>query len=203
MKKIHLIVLAMVFLGLDVCAQDSGFSARAGLNFSNTTAENSRVGFHMGGLYSMQIMSKVPVFFEPGLMLQFKGGKLDTGYGTFKTNVVYLEIPATFSCRCEINKDLALQPSFGPFFALGISGKYKNSNDGGSTSEDLFGDDGYAKRGDMGFKFAVGALIRSSYYVGLGYDISFVNIAKEKMEDLTGSLKVRNGSFNISAGYYF
>lgn len=197
MKKIYLFLFALVFLGSNLHAQDNRFGVRAGMNISNTTMLNSRIGFHIGGLYSMQLFPNLPVFFEPGLMLQFKGGKLSENGTTTKANILYLEIPATFSCRCEINRDLTIQPSFGPFFALGLSGKAKQSGDGQSVSEDLFGDDGTARRGDMGFKFAVGALIKDLYYVGLGYDVSIVNMAKD------GPLKVRNGSFNISVGYYF
>lgn len=200
MKKIHLLVLVMVFLGLDVVAQDSGFGVRAGLNITSVSNSelNSKVGFHIGGLYSMPLMSSVPLFFEPGFMLQLKGGRISENGATNKVNAVYMEIPAIFSYRLEINNTLSIVPSFGPFFALGIAGKNKISSGGSSESYDVFGDDGTAKRGDMGVKIAVGALLFQNIYVGMGYDASFLNVDKS---DNGG--KVRNGSFNISAGYYF
>lgn len=201
MKKIHLLVLVMVFLGLDVVAQDSGFGVRAGLNITSVSNSdlNSKVGFHIGGLYSMPLMSSVPLFFEPGFMLQLKGGRISENGATTKVNAVYMEIPAIFSYRLEINNTLSIVPSFGPFFALGIGGKNKQSFVGGqSITNDVFGDDGTTKRGDMGVKIAVGALLFQNIYVGMGYDASFLNVDKN---DNGG--KVRNGSFNISAGYYF
>lgn len=197
MKKIYLFVFAMVFLGLNLHAQDNGFGVRAGINISTLKNMNSKLGFQLGGVYRLQIVSQIPLFIEPGLMLQFKGGKLsDDGIET-KANLTYLEIPVLLTYRLQINDVWTIQPAFGPFFALGVSGKIKESGNGDSHSEDLFGEDGYARRGDVGIKIAAGALIKNTYYIGIGYDASFVNINKDS------GLKVRNGSFNITAGYYF
>ena len=197
MKKIYLFVFAMVFLGLNLHAQDNGFGVRAGINISTLKNMNSRLGFQLGGVYRLQIVSQIPLFIEPGLMLQFKGGKLsDDGVET-KVNLTYLEIPVLLTYRLQINDVWTIQPAFGPFFALGVSGKFKESGNGESYSEDLFGEDDPARRGDVGIKIAAGALIKNTYYIGIGYDASFVNIYKGS------ALKVRNGSINITAGYYF
>ena len=65
MKRIYLLIV-MVFLGLNVYAQDNGFGVRAGVNIASMTNYNSKVGFHVGGLYSLQLSSSTPIFFEPG-----------------------------------------------------------------------------------------------------------------------------------------
>lgn len=198
MKRIYLFIV-MVFLGLNVYAQDNGFGVRAGVNIASMTNYNSKVGFHVGGLYRLQLSSNTPIFFEPGVMLQFKGGKI-TREGTSSTlNLAYVEIPATFAYRIQLNDTWAIQPAVGPYFAFGISGTLKQSFMGQTQSGDLFGSNGALKRGDVGLKIALGVLI-NRVYVGAGYDLSFVNLPKTYTK---GDPKLRNGSFYISAGYNF
>lgn len=198
MKKIYLL-LVMVFLGWNLQAQDNGFGVRAGVNIASMTNYNSKVGFHLGGMYRLQLLSDTPLFFEPGLELQFKGGKL-TRSGTSSTlNLIYVEVPVMVAYRIQLNDKWAIQPALGPFFSFGVSGTLKQSYMGQTQSGDLFGSNGALKRGDVGFKIALGALLNRIYF-GFGYDLSFVNLPKNYTK---GDPKLRNGSFYISAGYNF
>lgn len=198
MKKISLF-LVMVFLGFSVHAQDNGFGVRAGVNIASMTNYNSKVGFHVGGMYRLQLLSDTPLFFEPGLELQFKGGKLSQAGVSSTLNLVYVEVPAMFAYRFQLNDTWAIQPAIGPFFSFGVTGTVKQSSMGQTQSADLFGSNGALKRGDVGLKVALGALINRIYF-GIGYDLSFVNLPKNYT---TGNPKYRNGSFYISAGYNF
>ena len=189
----------MVFLGWNLQAQDNGFGVRAGVNIASMTNYNSKVGFHLGGMYRLQLLSDTPLFFEPGLELQFKGGKL-TRSGTSSTlNLIYVEVPVMVAYRIQLNDKWAIQPALGPFFSFGVSGTLKQSYMGQTQSGDLFGSNGALKRGDVGFKIALGALLNRIYF-GFGYDLSFVNLPKNYTK---GDPKLRNGSFYISAGYNF
>ena len=198
MKKIYLFLVA-VFLGLNVHAQDNGFGVRAGVNIASMTNYNSKVGFHVGGLYRLQLSSNTPVFFEPGVMLQFKGGKLTREGVSSTINLAYVEVPVVFGYCFQINDTWAIQPALGPYFAFGVSGTLKQSFMGQTQSGDLFGSNGALKRGDVGLKVALGTLI-NRVYIGIGYDLSFVNLPKNYAK---GDPKLRNGSFYISAGYNF
>ena len=198
MKKIYLL-LVMVFLGFGVRAQDNGFGVRAGVNIASMTNYNSKVGFHVGGTYRLQLLSDMPLFFEPGLELQFKGGKLTQAGVSSTLNLIYVEVPVMFAYRFRINDIGAIHPAVGPSFSFGVSGTLKQSYMGQTQSGDLFGSNGALKRGDVGFKFALGALLKSIYF-GFGYDLSFVNLPKNYTK---GDPKIRNGSFYISAGYNF
>ncbi len=198
MKKIYLFIV-MVFLGLNLHAQDNGFGVRAGVNIASMTNYNSKVGLHVGGLYRLQLSSSTPIFFEPGVMLQLKGGKLTREGVSSTLNLAYVEVPAVFAYRFQINDTWAIQPALGPYFAFGVSGTLKQSFLGQTQSGDLFGANGALKRGDVGLKIALGALIKR-VYVGFGYDLSFVNLPKNYAE---GDPKIKNGSFYISAGYNF
>ncbi len=198
MKKIYFFIV-MVFLGLNVYAQDNGFGVRAGVNIASMTNYNSKVGFHAGGMYRLQILSNTPFFFEPGLMLQFKGGKLSQSGVSSTLNLAYVEVPAVFAYRIQLNDAWAVQPSLGPYFAFGITGTVKQSYMGQTQSYDLFGSNGALKRGDIGLKIAVGALVKRIYF-GIGYDLSFINLPKNYTE---GDRKMKNGSFIVSVGYNF
>ncbi len=198
MKKIYLF-LVMVFLGLNLHAQDNGFGVRAGVNIASMTNYNSKLGFHVGGMYRLQLSSDIPVFFEPGVELQFKGGKISRSGVSSTMNLAYVEVPVMFAYRFSLNDTWAIQPSLGPYFSFGVSGTLKESYMGQTQSGDLFGSNGALKRGDVGMKIALGALVKRIYF-GIGYDLSFVNLPKTYTE---GDAKIRNGSFYISAGYNF
>ena len=198
MKKISLF-LVMIFLGVGVQAQDNGFGVRAGVNIASMTNYNSKVGFHVGGMYRLQLLSDTPLFFEPGLELQFKGGKLSQSGVSSTLNMAYVEVPVMIAYRFRINDKWAIQPAVGPFFSFGVSGTVKQSYMGQNQSADLFGSNGGLKRGDVGLKIAAGALLKRIYF-GVGYDLSFINLPKNYTK---GDPKLRNGSFYISAGYNF
>ena len=198
MKRIYLLIV-MVFLGLNVYAQDNGFGVRAGVNIASMTNYNSKVGLHVGGMYRLQLSSNVPVFFEPGVMFQLKGGKLTQSGVSSTLNLAYVEVPAVFAYQFQLNETWAIQPALGPYFAFGVAGTLKQSYMGQTQSGDLFGSNGALKRGDVGLKVALGTLIKR-VYVGVGYDLSFINLPKNYTK---GNPKLRNGSFYISAGYNF
>lgn len=198
MKKICLFIV-MAFLGLNLHAQDNGFGVRAGVNIASLTNFNAKVGFHVGGTYRLQLLSHAPFFFEPGLALQLKGGKISQAGVSTTVNLFYVEVPATFAYRIRINDTWAIQPAIGPYFAFGITGTVKVSNMGQNQSTDLFGSNGTLKRGDVGLKIAVGALVKRVYF-GIGYDLSFINLPKNYTQ---GNPKLKSGSFYISAGYNF
>ena len=113
--------------------------------------------------------------------------------------MAYVEVPVMIAYRFRINDTWAIQPAIGPFFSFGITGTIKQSSMGQTQSGDLFGSNGALKRGDVGLKIAVGALLKRIYF-GIGYDLSFVNLPKNYT---TGNPKLRNGSFYFSAGYNF
>ncbi len=198
MKKIYLFIV-MALIGSNVYAQDNGFGVRAGVNIASMTNYNSKVGLHVGGMYRLQLSSNVPVFFEPGVMFQLKGGKLTQSGVSSTLNLAYVEVPAVFAYQFQLNETWAIQPALGPYFAFGVAGTLKQSYMGQTQSGDLFGSNGALKRGDVGLKVALGTLIKR-VYVGVGYDLSFINLPKNYTK---GNPKLRNGSFYISAGYNF
>ena len=197
MKKIYLFIV-MALIGSNVYAQDNGFGVRAGVNIASMTNYNSKVGLHVGGMYRLQLSSNVPVFFEPGVMFQLKGGKLTQSGVSSTLNLAYVEVPAVFAYQFQLNETWAIQPALGPYFAFGIGGKSKDSYsyEGVSQEEeyDIFGDDG-AKRFDFGL--GVGAALEfGKMFVGLDGLFGLT-----KMYDGDGAPK--NTTIALSVGYKF
>ena len=88
----------------------------------------------------------------------------------------------------------------GPYLALGVSGKATISNGSGqSQSEDLhFGsstDD--IKNPDFGINFLTGYQFTSGFTISAGYGLGLTNLIN------TSDVSLKNGSFNISLGYFF
>ena len=86
-----------------------------------------------------------------------------------------------------------------PLFRIRNYGNVQWSFLGQTDSVEQFGSNGALKRGDMGLKIALGALI-NRIYTGIGYDLGLVNLPKSYT---AGDPKFKNGSFYITAGYNF
>lgn len=149
---------------------------------------------------------------------------------TMKTSIHYLEIPILVGARYSINDDIQLQFNTGPYIAIGLGGKmkYKYTTDrmehmyvNGKTIEynpseeeswKIFGDDFEdgdmdSKRFDAGWKFELGVDIKN-YYVGLAYDLGFVDITNSKAKKAAKEFgdnyePMKNRNFSINVGYRF
>ena len=79
----------------------------------------------------------------------------------------------------QVADEIAILPYVGPYFAYGISGKYKIQN--GNIVEKR-GSYNYFNHWDMGFKIGCGAEY-NKLYAELGYQIGVSNLAKENPAD--------------------
>lgn len=201
---------------------------RAGLNVANIHSSGadeilapeagSRTSFHLGLSLQLPIDKERPFYLESGLLLSSKGTKfnLEKEMGTpaeAKVVPVYLEIPLVFSYHFQAN-DVSIQPYAGFYVGLGVHGKIKAKITYQGTTEsgkaDIFKDSWLdtgnnsvkvpqeLKRGDIGYRLGLGIAIAQHYYIGLGYEASILNIAKD-----TDNSKMKNGNFFISTGYNF
>ncbi len=187
------LLLCAVMLFGTVCmanAQDGiQFGVRAGMNISSLSGDvdglDSRIGYHVGAIMDWNVVSNLYV--QQGLFFTTRGAK----GGDWKLNMNYLQIPISVAYRFPVTENFKIDVNAGPYFAMGIGGKYDGVDLG-----DVFGDEGDCKRFDAGLRVGAGVQI-SKFSVGLIYDLGLTNIAKEE------GGKVKNGSFQISLGYNF
>lgn len=225
MKKLFFALAGVAMMASSAVAQNyekNLYGVRAGLNVSNASMSgfdfNSRVGFHVAGIYQRLLTETHPLYLETGLQISQKGFKADFWADKETANPLYLEIPIMVNYKFNIKDVVTLYPSIGFYYALGVSGKSKyeymetEEFEGESYSEksDLFGANGVMKRSDFGMRFSATAEWKQ-FVFSLGYEFGFVNVAKiadggnpESNEDALSSWgKLKTGNFFLSVGYNF
>ena len=100
MKKLLLALAGVAMMSGSAMAQDyekNIYGARAGLNVANISVDgyspNSKVGFHVSGVYQRLLTSSMPFYLETGLSFSQKGCKVGSEVGDIKVNSMYLQIP--------------------------------------------------------------------------------------------------------------
>lgn len=198
--KTLLVAVAMACGFMSAAAQSEGefrVGVGLGMNVSQLTNidYNSRVGFNLGlrGEYYFTD----DVYLGTGLLYSLQGARLSNNGATSKLSPGYLQIPVHIGARMGLGDNLALFGEFGPYFAVGVSGKTKLSSGGLDISEDFFGDPDkdYAKRFDCGLGLRAGVEVHQ-FQIGVGYDFGLVKIYKD-------GKSVRNSNFNLGVAYMF
>lgn len=217
MKKLLLIV-TIVTMVCSAKAQEITWGIRAGLNVPKVNEKikgddgewssdyKSKVGFHLGVIADLGLSESF--YIQPGLYFTTKGAKADYEGMTEKLNLSYLQLPILASYRFNLGGDTKLHINVGPYFALGVGGKFKYEEDGetykidafGTSDEDSDEEKGGLKRFDAGLAFGAGVSF-GKIYAGLNYDLGLANIANK--DEWGSDYKLKNRSFNISVGYNF
>lgn len=191
-------------------------------------------GFNLGFRFDYQFNDYFAV--QTGLSYTMKGEKIKSSYKNeyvsyeqkTKHTAHYFEIPILAGARYSINDDIQLKFNTGPYIAIGLGGKcktkweatYYGETESGKSYCQVFGDpekdteklkdDEYpamgCKRFDAGWKFELGVDIKN-YYVGLAYDLGFVDITngdvKKDTKDNDNYKAMMNRNFSINVGYKF
>ena len=162
-----------------------------------TVSTDNRANWHVGVIADIPLMQSLYV--QTGLYLQNKGYKEKEGDYELTANPMYLEIPVLASYRYNFGDAAQLQFNVGPYFAYGVGGKIKETDDGDEDKWDCFGDKGADwKRFDCGLQIGAGLTVAKHYYIGAAYEFGFSNIAKN-----SGDGKLKNRNWMISVGYNF
>lgn len=187
MKKLFFALAGVILVASSAVAQNyekNLYGVRAGLNVASLLDQgmevHSKTGFHIAGVYQRLLTESLPLYLETGLQLSQKGYKVQF-YERESYNAMYLEIPVMVNYKFYIKDKVAIYPSFGVYYALGIGGKYKgesmNSEEYGTEKYDMFGSKGFMKRSDFGLRFSATAEWRK-FAFSLGYEFGFVDVAK-------------------------
>ncbi len=206
-----------------------GFTVGAGLSdvcfdrnyeLSALGDENHGIANFHGGVVADYALAD-GFFLESGLSFQRKGygyeteyeERLETGERSIETdvtvNMFYLQVPLLFNYRFEVGK-IGLIPQIGPYFALGVGGKTKMSNEEefepivGKETHKLtetkvasFDESTGNERFDMGIRYAISAAFSPKQKVTIGYDMGLMDIDRRE-----GSLKNKHGLLFASYTFY-
>ena len=178
----------------------------AGMNSSkfSTDGFDSKVGFH-AGIKAEKDLPQIAqgVYLDMAALLSLKGAQVSASGASLKINPYYLEIPIHMGYKHAVTESISLFANFGPYFAVGLFGKMKETDYsidevGGFTniydSASAFGDNAL-KRFDFGLGLKAGIEFCQKYQLSIGYDWGLT----DNIEN--GSNKNRN--LMLSLGYCF
>ena len=159
------------------------YGLRLGMNVASTSSEsntfdtNPRTGLVIGFAYGMQLSRNHPLWLEASLLYSEKGGKTHQDGDKVTYRLGYLQLPIVAKYGINLDDDLFLQPFFGGYLSIGITGKVKNYAT--RESESVFDN---MKRFDGGLRAGCG-LEYKMMYVEVGYDLGLANIAKDEFDN--------------------
>lgn len=178
----------------------AGFSqvkwdAKFGMNFSNMTKiDESKAlpGFTLG--VGMDYGFNENWSLQSGLMISSKGFKFKEGDWKAKYRPIYLDIPILAAYKFNISDNTKFVINAGPYLAIGLGGKNKETDE-----EDikLFDKDGYDwKRFDLGIQYGIGLELSDRYLINLTGQNGFIS-------PVDGGDDPKNMTFSIGVGYRF
>ena len=196
MKKV---ILTMIVCFGVIAASAQRLGVKAGLNIANATYEisdadlstKSLTGPLFGLVADFNLANEWSL--NSGLLYTQKGIKMDFGGIEAKIPVSYLEIPANFAYKYEL-ESIALFAQAGPYAAIGLSAKAKA---GGEEEKIEFGSgDEQIKQLDAGLNIGAGIEI-GQLQLNANYGFGLINIEN------ADEAKMKHSVFSISLAYFF
>ncbi|WP_164123699.1 MULTISPECIES: outer membrane beta-barrel protein [Sphingobacterium] len=198
MKKV-LLTLGVALLTAVGAQAQIGYGVKAGVNFPKLNYSGGNVSyntststnFYLSGYANIPAASNFVV--QPGVSLQGKGGKYETGNIESKTDLMSIEIPVNAVYYIPTGASGSVFIGAGPYVGFNVSGKNKV----GDVKTDIkFGSNAdetkvvdYGANFQLGYKLSNGFLINGGYGLGLG-----------NMSNVDG-LKVKNNVFSVGIGF--
>ena len=202
-----MLVAAVLAVTAPAMAQDLSFGVKAGLNFSKfkidadgySVSPKSIAGLNIGFYADYNLSDLLAV--ESGLSFEQKGYKTEEDGDKSTNKINYLTLPINLRANIAVG-DNNLYFLAGPTFGIGLSGKWKDEEDGDKDDGSIkfgSGDDADYKRMNVGFLIGVGYELSNNIGVRLTYDMGLSNIDSDGNSDY----KVKSGAFGIAVTYKF
>lgn len=217
-------------LDASIPANPLGLGVRIGVNTSNISNNYDKAladcdhsttswksGFTAGVVADLKLRNYIAI--QPGFFFQSRNmdyranfqqtadNGMVTGMSSRDGHVrsYNFNIPVMVSLRLGLSPILQARAEFGPYFAFGLGGnnKYTESVINEKPNEykvDVYGDDGYMRSFDWGFKMGVGFVFAKSYYLGVHYMAGCRNVYKQP-ETVRHDIKGHNKSWDVTFGY--
>ena len=165
-------------------------------------SSSTKPGYEAGFIYRMGLSRNYPFYLRTGLNFISKGYEIN-GFDDSSITINYLQLPVGFDYTIALGKHLALIPSAGLYYAVGVWGKRQM----GDEKVCLFGQEGGFSRHDMGFLCGVDVAFYR-FFVGAEYQQGLIDIDRFDTvygddSQMIGYKHVKNRSFVVKVGVYF
>jgi Outer membrane protein beta-barrel domain len=214
MKKSFILFMGLLLLMNFSSGQKCSLGITAGAVFSSYKEQTSveqpfksktNTGFTVGIASSLAFCHHWS--FMPALNFIQKGGKRDDPGSPSKTVLNYIELPlnVVFQTNSPEGKFFV---GAGPSISMGLSGKFKWKDNGGSGSSDInFGSgiDDYIKAFEAGVNFLAGFQLKSGFLITANYNTGLSDLGLTSYPADTSPIEhnYHNRYFGIRVGYMF
>jgi hypothetical protein len=213
--------LSIVFslFGLVTVAQTTGgsttFGLRGGINFQNLSgkdANDEKLENKIITTWHAGVTADLPIapdyFVQPGLLFSRKGADWRNDGGKVGKSVIsYLEVPVNLLYK-PVLADGRLLLGFGPYAAIGLSGKFRPASSQMDdvklefdNSATLTGSFTTVRRFDAGANFLAGYELGNNISFQLNAQLGMLKINPEIEGVSNNKTSVKNTGFGISVGY--
>ena len=133
--------------------QKNIFGIRAGMNLAKRGtgdfSTQNKIGYFAGVNYQRLLINNVPLYLETGAYFSMKGYKDNSSIDGMEAysieaeaNPMYMQIPVLLNYKFNVGKNFTLSPYAGGYYALGVAGNYKETENGEQVgSSPLFTDE--------------------------------------------------------------
>ncbi|MGJ8550466.1 porin family protein [Winogradskyella wichelsiae] len=212
MKKL-LLITAVAALGFsNVNAQEVNFGAKAGLNFSSFSGDDTEeldglTSFHIGGVAEISISDKFSV--QPELLYSIQGASAEDSYSEFgysgssesTVKLSYLNIPIMAKYYIAEGFSVEAGPQIGLLLSAKEDYEYSETFEGETFSESGDEDVKDSYKGiDLGFNFGLGYKMDSGLNFSARYNLGLSNIYDGEGSD---DYSINNNVLQVSVGFFF
>lgn len=190
MKKLFVLVAAILLVGSAKAQMDITIGPKAGLNVTNISNSDTKnkVSFHLGGFAEFRVNDFFAI--QPELLYSRQGSRYKVNGNKTKLRVNYLNIPIL--AKLYVLPDLSVD--LGPELAFALNARSKSKSEDSTLK---------VKRKDVNtvaLNFAVGASYNwDDFMFSARYNIGLSNVFDK--DDNNGNNK--NHVFQLSVGYRF
>ena len=191
MKKLFLSILVAALTAVCASAQ---LYVGAGYSYSPTASKAGKIterfdrnGFYIQAGYGLNVGKHLGIV--PGLEYEVVTNTEDE----VKSHEQYLNIPVKVTYGFSLGNIVELGAFVAPTFSMGLTSKAKVDD----TSLDMYGEDGFYKRGDFRVGLGVYCDLIEKVRINLNYNFGVVN--RSKVDDTT----MRRNGVQLGVAYLF
>lgn len=191
MKKLFLSILVAALTAVCASAQ---LYVGAGYSYSPTASKAGKIterfdrnGFYIQAGYGLNVGKHLGIV--PGLEYEV----VTKTEGEVKSPEQYLNIPVKVTYGFSLGNIVELGAFVAPTFSMGLTSKAKVDD----TSLDMYGEDGFYKRGDFRVGLGVYCDLIEKVRINLNYNFGVVN--RSKVDDTT----LRRNGVQLGVAYMF
>lgn len=216
MKKFFFSAAVLVASVFSLSAAHFEPGVRVGLNVSNidddqwgeVVESDAKAGLNVG--FDGDLVFDNNMFINTGLLFDMKGAKFpvfdDWEHHVFdyKETDFYLTVPVHFGYKFKFTPSAGMFIDFGPYFSYALGGKEKSPE----GEYDVFGDEGYRRRFDMGLGLRLGPEFADRFSIAMAFDWGLFNTINDDNKYqydyyYSSERTVRNFNFSVNFGVKF